>query len=146
MCKAYRVRAGGGSVHNCGAFHSGAKSPLVLPNRCLTSELYRATPHRGWVVLQQGNITKMVQSTRSSDCNPIEHIWDELGHAITSMENPPQNLGEPHQALSDKWAQITAELLQRLVASMPQCLVATIAARCGNTRYWPCIQKKNTNR
>ena len=38
-CQAYRLQAGGGSVHVSGAFHSGAKSPLVLPDRNLTGEL-----------------------------------------------------------------------------------------------------------
>ena len=40
-CQAYRAQAGGGSVHVWKAFHSGAKSPLVLPDRYLTSELCR---------------------------------------------------------------------------------------------------------
>ena len=54
-----------------------------------------ATPHPARVVLdflQQGNVTKMEQPPRSPDCNPIEHLWDELGWAISSMDNPPQNL------------------------------------------------------
>ena len=70
-----------------GAFHSGSKSPLVLPDRYLTVELYggifrnnllsfarqqfgdnyhyqadNATPHRVWAVFdffQQGNATNM---------------------------------------------------------------------------------------
>ena len=33
--QAYRVQAGGSLVHSWGAFHSGAKSPLVLPNSYL---------------------------------------------------------------------------------------------------------------
>ena len=56
-----------------------------------------ATPHRARVVLdflQQGNVTKMEKPPRSPDCNPIEHLWDELGQAISSMDNPPQNLDE----------------------------------------------------
>ena len=115
MFEAYRVQAVSCSVHDWGAFHSGAKSPPVLPDRYLTSELHRsilrntfvpsarqhvgdnyrylddtATPHHPQVVLdflQQGNITKMEQPARSPDCNPIEHIADELGHATASIEN-----------------------------------------------------------
>ena len=97
-----------------------------------------ATPHRARVVLdflQQGNVTKMEQPPRSPDCNHIEHLWDELGRAISSMDNPPQNLDELCQALLDKWAQIPVQRLQRLVASMPRRLAAIIAARGGNTRY-----------
>ena len=78
----------------------------------------------------------MEQPPRSPDCNPIEHIWDELGRAISSVGNPPQNLDELRQALLDKCVQITVQRLQRLVASMPRRLAAIIAARGGNTRYW----------
>ena len=119
-CQAHRVQAGGGLVHVWGTFHNSAKSPLVLPDGYLTSVLYRgilqktllpfgrhyfgdncyqddsATPHRARVVfddLQQGNVTEMEQPPRSPDCNPIE-LWDELGRAISSMDNPPQNLDE----------------------------------------------------
>ena len=76
-----------------------------------------ATPHCARVVLdflQQGNVTKMEQPPRSPDCNPIEHLWDDLGRAISSMDNPPQNLDELRQALLDKWAQIPLQRLQRL--------------------------------
>ena len=148
---------------------NSAKSPLVLPDGYLTGVLYRgilqntlvpfarhyfgdnyryqddnATPHRARVVLdflQQGIVTKMEQPPRSPDCNPIEHLWDELGRAISSMDNPPQNLHELRQALLDKWAQIPVQRLQRLVASMPRRLAAIIAARGGNTRYWPGTHK-----
>ena len=139
--------------------------PLVLPDGYLTGVLYRgivqntlvpfvrhyfgdnyryqddnAPPHRSRVVLdflQQGNVTKMEETLRSPDCNPIKHLWDELGRAISSMDNPPQNLDELCQALLDKWAQIPVQRLQRLVASLPRRLAAIIAARGGNTRYWP---------
>ena len=137
------------------------KSPLVLPDGYLTGVLYRgilqntlvpftrhyfgdnyryqddnATPHRAGVVLdflQQGNVTKMEQPPRSPDCNPIEHLWDELGRAISSMDNPPQNLDELRQVLLDKCALIPVQRLQRLVASMPRRLAAIIAARGENT-------------
>ena len=168
-CQAHRVQAGGGSVHVWGAFHNSAKSPLVLPDGYLTGVLYKvilqntlvqfarhyfednyryqddnATPHRARVVLdflQQGNVTKMEQPPRSPDCNPIEHIWDELGRAISSMDNPPQNLDELRQALLDKWVQIPVQRPQRLVAIMPRRLAAIIAARGGNTQYWPGTHK-----
>ena len=40
-CQAYRVEAGGCSVHAWGAFHGGAKSHLVLTDNNLTGELYK---------------------------------------------------------------------------------------------------------
>ena len=143
-CKVYRVQTCGGSVHVWGAFYSGTKSPLVLPDRYLTSELSRGilwnilvpfarqqfrdnyhyqdantTHYRARVVLdwlQQGNFTKMEQAAISPDFKPIEHTWDELGRAIASMDNPPQNHHELRQALLEKWTEIPVEPLQRLVA------------------------------
>ena len=44
-------------------------------------------------------------------------------------------------ALLDKWAQIRVQRLQCHVASMPRRLAAIIAARGGNTRYWPGTHK-----
>ena len=129
------------------AFHSGAKSPLVFPERHISGEHYRgilrnalvpcarqhfgynfcypddyATPHRAHarvvlVFLQQGNVTKMGQPAISPDCNPIELIWDEWGRAIISMDNSCQNFGQPCQALLDKCAETPVESLQRLVAT-----------------------------
>ena len=116
-CQAHRVQAGGGSVHVWGVFHNSAKSPLVLPDGYLTSVLYRG-------ILQN----TLEQPPRSPDCNPIEHLWDELGRAISSMDNPPQNLDELRQALLDKWVQIPC-------SNMPRRLAAIIAATGGNTRY-----------
>ena len=48
-CKVNKVQAWGGSVHVWGAFHHGAKSPLVLPNRYLTGELYGGTSQNALV-------------------------------------------------------------------------------------------------
>ena len=115
MFEAYGVQAVSCSVHVWGAFHSGAKSPHVLPDRYLISELHRsilrntfvpfarqhngdnsryqddtAAPHHPRVVLdllQQGKTTDIEQPERLPDCKPIKHISDESGHATASMEN-----------------------------------------------------------
>ena len=137
----------------------------MLPDRNLTGELYsgmlqntskaftrqhfgdnyrcqdgNATPHRAQIVLdslQQGNVTKTEQPAWSPDSIPIEHILDELGSPITSMDNPSQNLNELRQALSYKWAKIPVERLRPLVASTPRRLAAILAVRGGNSRNWP---------
>ena len=166
-CQAHRVQAGGGSstygelstiapnsllcsltdispVCSIGAF---ARHYFGDNYHQLSATSYQddnATPHRARLVLdfqQQGNVTKMEQPPRSPDCNPIEHLWDELGRAISSMDNPPQNLDELRQTLLDKWAQIPVQCLQCLVASMPRQLAGIIAVRGGNTRYWPGTHK-----
>ena len=51
-------------------------------------------PHHSKVVtdcLQQEDIIEIDQPAQPFDCNPIEHLWDELGHAINNMGHPPHN-------------------------------------------------------
>ena len=101
-------------------------------------QVENATLHHSRVVtayLQQGDIIKMDQPSRSPDCNPIENPWDELRHAVNRMNNPPQALNELRQALLHKWAEIPAERLHGLVTSMPQRLAVIIHARDGSTQY-----------
>ena len=91
-----------------------------------------ATPHFSRVVtdyLQQEEITKMDQPAQYPDCNPIEHLWDELGHAINNMDHSPWT----PPCLLDQWANIPVERLQRLVASMLRRLAVIIRARGLNT-------------
>ena len=137
------------TVISDGVLYRGILQNTLVPfARHYFGENYRyqddnATPYGARVVLdflEQGNVTKMEQPPRLSDGNSIEHLWDELGRAISSMDNP-QNLDELRQALQDEWAQIPVQRLQRLEASMPRRLAATIAVRVGNTRYWPGTHK-----
>ena len=92
------------------------------------------TPHRSRVetdYLHKDYITKMDQPPHCLACNPIDHLWDELGRAINTMDHPPHNLHELRQALLDQWANIYVERLQRLVASMPRRQAAIIGVRGG---------------
>ena len=88
----------------------------MLPDRYFTGERYRG--------ILRNNLVPFVRQHFGDNCRyqddnatPHQHIWDGLGHAITSRDNPPQNLSDLLQALVDKWAEILAERLQHLVAS-----------------------------
>ena len=152
----------GGSVHVWGAFHRGAKSPLVLLDRNVNGVVHRdilwdtlvpfarqhfgddfryqddnATPHHSRVMtdyLQQEDITKMDQPA-----NPLtatsSSMWGELGRAINNLDHPAHNPHELWQTLLDQWANIPVGRLQRLVASMPHRLAAIIRFRGGNKHY-----------
>ena len=123
-CRAYKVQAGGGSVHVWGAFHSGDKSPLVLPDRYLTCEgilrnslvpftrqhfgdnnLYQddnATPHCARIVLEFLQQGKMEQPARLPDCNPHRTYLGWIGMcnhrygqpALKSWSVPPSPAGQ----------------------------------------------------
>ena len=56
----------------------------------------------------------------------MEHLWDELGRAINSMDHFPHNFHELRQALLYQGAKIPVDHLQSLVASMPRWLAAII--------------------
>jgi hypothetical protein len=151
----------GGFVHIWGAFHIRAKSPLVPLERNANGLMYKdilpdtvvpfvrqhfwdnfryqcdnATHHHARIFtdyILQEDITKMDKPARSPDCNPIEHLWDELARAINNIDYPLKNLNELCQALLVEWAESPAEFLQHLVTSMPHTLAAIIRANGGNT-------------
>ena len=167
-CQVCKVQAGGGLVHVWGAFHSGAKLPLVLPHICL-SELYRgilwntlvlfarqhfrdnysyqddnATPHQARKVcdfLQQGDVNHDGAACKFVRLQPRTTYFRWIGPCDLQYGQPPQNFCKLRQALLAKLPEIPAERLQYFVASMPRCLVAIIAARGDNAPNRPTIHK-----
>ncbi|UYV64209.1 hypothetical protein LAZ67_2007040 [Cordylochernes scorpioides] len=80
-----------------------------------------ARPHRAGVVdtfLQNHAIARMNWPARSPDLNPIEHVWDNLGRQISSLQPPPRNTHELETALTQEWALIPQELINSLILSM----------------------------
>ncbi|UYV74236.1 hypothetical protein LAZ67_11002568 [Cordylochernes scorpioides] len=77
-----------------------------------------ARPHRAGVVdtfLQNHAIARMNWPARSPDLNPIEHVWDNLGRRISSLQPPPRNTLELETALTQEWALIPLELINSLI-------------------------------
>jgi transposase len=61
-----------------------------------------ARPHRSRAViayLQSEAVTSVSWPAMSPDLNPIEHIWDMLGHRIQALEPPVQNIRQLKAAL-----------------------------------------------
>jgi transposase len=63
-----------------------------------------ARPHRSRAVtayLQSEAVTSVPWPAMSPDLNPIEHIWDMLGHRIQAWDTPVQNsLNSNHVVLN----------------------------------------------
>lgn len=163
QCTQDRVTGGGGSVHVWAAFCAHGRSRLVVLDQNVTAVRYmeildqhllpwarrlfgnnfrfqddNAPAHRGRVVrdfLEQEAINVLYQPSLSPDCNPIEHLWDELGRAVRSRQNAPSNLHELRQALIEEWDRIDPDRLTRLVESMPRRLAEVVRSRGGPTRY-----------
>ena len=58
------VQGGGGSVHVWGAFHSGAKLPVVLPDRFLSGELYSSILRKKLSAICQAAFRRSLPLTR----------------------------------------------------------------------------------
>ena len=60
--------------------------------------------------------------SKSSDLNPIEHLWDNLDTRVRQRQNPPGNVNELPDALLEEWNKIYPRL--KLIISSTQCIVA----------------------
>ena len=81
-----------------------------------------ARPHRARVVDQYLNteaIERMDWPARSPDLNPIEHAWDMLQRALSTLPVQPRSLQELGLSLTQVWNHsIPQQRLTQLNASM----------------------------
>ena len=97
-----------------------------------------ARPHLSRAVtayLQSEAVTSVSWPAMSPDLNPIEHIWDMLGHHIQALEPPVQNIRQLEAALHREWQQLSEQDIRRLTVEMRRRVEAVIKARKGCTRY-----------
>lgn len=97
-----------------------------------------ARPHRAQVVddyLESEDIRRMDWPARSPDLNPIEHVWDALGRAISSRHPPPRTIPELKTALLQEWDRLPQGLLNCLLSSMPSRCATCLAVRGDHTPY-----------
>ncbi|UYV83336.1 hypothetical protein LAZ67_23000615 [Cordylochernes scorpioides] len=97
-----------------------------------------ARPHRAGVVdtfLQNLAIARMNWPARSPDLNPIEHVWDNLGRRISSLQPSSRNTHELETALTQEWALIPQELINSLILSMGHRCRACLSVKGDHTPY-----------
>ena len=85
--------------------------------------------------LEEVDIAVMEWPAQSPDLNPIEHVWDLIGRAVRSRNMTFHTLRELSDAVTEEWDNIPQEVVQNLIASMPERMQCVIRARGGNTRY-----------
>lgn len=158
-----KVASGGGSVHVWAAFSSEGKSTLKVLEQNVNGAVYRdileenmipwaqglygrnfrfqddnAPAHRARLVmdfLARHDILTLQQPSCSPDCNPIEHLWDDLGRAVRRRALQPTNLRELGRMLTEEWDRIPQHRLRTLVDSMPRRLAEIRRVRGDHTRY-----------
>ncbi|GFY03669.1 transposable element Tc3 transposase [Trichonephila clavipes] len=54
----------------------------------------------------------------SPDLNPIENLWDALGHAVSSRFSPTATLIELETALQEEWRLLNSAVCDHLIESM----------------------------
>ena len=156
------VSYGGGSVMVWGGINLEAKTELIFIER-LTADQYiteilqphvvpfapfigndflfmhdNAKPHVARVAqeyLEEVEISVMDWPARSPDLNPIEHLWDQMGRKVRSLNRSPQTLAELKISLEMIWREIDQNSIRRLIMSMPDRCQAVNNARGGNTRF-----------
>ncbi|GFX25266.1 DDE_3 domain-containing protein [Trichonephila clavipes] len=67
----------------------------------------------------------------SPDLSPVEHVWDQLKRQMPSS----YSVHDLELAVQDLWAHLPQDNIKCLINSMPDRVVACIAAGGGPTRY-----------
>lgn len=140
--------AGVGRLHHIDTKMNTAVFIEVLEQNLLASRRALRLP-RDYVFMQDNDPKHAAKATKhwladhgvqvlnwpsdSPDLNPIEHLWDHLKREFAGAGRVAAN--EIFAKVSDSWNQIPADVVRRLVDSMPHRLAAVIKARGGHTNY-----------
>ncbi len=72
---------------------------------------------------------------QSPDLNPIEHLWSEVKRKLNKFDNPPKGMLELWERIECTWNEITPQICQNLIASMPRRINDVIKAKGRWTKY-----------
>ncbi|GFW96515.1 transposable element Tcb2 transposase [Trichonephila clavipes] len=80
-----------------------------------------ARPHRAVIFaeyLEGLGLDRLEWPARSTDLNPIQHLWDYLGTQVVTLSPPPRSLGELEQSLLRIWFSLPISVTDNLIDSM----------------------------
>ncbi|GFV93734.1 transposable element Tcb1 transposase [Trichonephila clavipes] len=97
-----------------------------------------ARPHRADIVddyLKNEGIARMAWPAYSPDLNPIENLWDALGHAVSSRSPSSVTLIEIETALQEGWRLLNTSVVDHLIESMVRRCKRCIQMRGDHISY-----------
>ncbi|GFW52227.1 transposable element Tcb2 transposase [Trichonephila clavipes] len=86
-------------------------------------------------LLESEDIERMDWPARSSDLNPIEHVWDFLGRCLAARTLPPVTIRELRLALQEEWAAMPQQLIDTLILSTGRRCETCLAVRGDHIPY-----------
>ena len=124
-------------------YHNDILKPIVRPYAGGVGDDFilvqdNAHPHTARVSMtfvEDEGITVMDWPARSSDLNPIEHLWDMLSRRVRRRPHPPENVQNLTNALVQEWQAIPQNDIRRIIRSMPRRCQECVNARGGHTSY-----------
>ena len=104
----------------------------------MTLQHDNATSHTARSVcdfLQDWNVSVLPWPSKSTDLNPIEHVWNLLDRRVRARAIRSRNFQELAGVLLEEWGNISQQELANLVQSMRRRCTAVLNAAGGHTRY-----------
>lgn len=86
-----------------------------------------------WLKTQQFQVLEW--PAQSPDLNPIENLWSIIKRKLGAYENPPTGMNELWERVNEEWANISIEVCENLVKSMPKRLKQVITNKGFHTSY-----------
>jgi len=85
--------------------------------------------HTSWWATQwfsDNNIQVIERPAQSPDLNPIEHLWHHLKSKLQQYGTPPKGVHELWERVEKEWNEISPEVCQTLIESMPRRVKAQV--------------------
>jgi len=84
--------------------------------------------------LDENNVELLDWAAQSPDLNPIEHVWAIMKKKLGNYKF--SDFDALKKATLDVWEkEVTVELCQQLIMSMPNRIAEVIKAKGGSTKY-----------